>query len=96
MTEDEAKTKWCPHRAAMTGTLAMLAIQSGTLQSWQASEKASPTLPTCVGSACMMWRTEAMPVVNKDGMPVLVGQGLMKTVKFERGQHGYCGLAGRP
>lgn len=45
MTEDEAKTKWCP----------MVRAESATRHLVDGSVEAN-----CIGSACMMWRTPAI------------------------------------
>lgn len=49
MTEEEAKTKWCP--------MVRLGKNSG-MQSWheQGEELRNPIESRCIGSACMMWR----------------------------------------
>lgn len=57
MTEDDAKTKWCPHTRDLftlefddrNSPVAATAINS-------ASGKDKNALPTCKGSVCMMWR----------------------------------------
>ena len=45
MTEEEAKTKWCP----------MVRID-GSNMSMNIDDGKADLLPTCVGSDCMMWR----------------------------------------
>lgn len=83
MTEEEAKTKWCPH-----------AIASHTNPRQRLSN--SEWLHSCIGSACMAWRLEseseyadrcadwaADPQEGANNGPVPM-------------PHGYCGLAGKP
>jgi hypothetical protein len=88
MTEDEAKTKWCPFVRAVVGvdTIAETGgptltqntpvfnrvIMSGNLVPW------SPTQSNCIGPTCMAWRCTKKS----------------KTAKAV--SEGYCGLAGRP
>ena len=47
MTEDEAKTKWCPHIRYTPPTQ-----ESGW--SWNSNDPCGQ--PMCIGSACMAWR----------------------------------------
>ena len=50
MTEDEAKTKWCPMvRVANGGSAGFNRNSIGTLRHIEAETH-------CIGSACMMWR----------------------------------------
>lgn len=51
-TEDEAKTKWCPH------TRVMNINGDGGGNKWDktAAPAESPHNSLCIGSACMMWR----------------------------------------
>jgi hypothetical protein len=81
MTEDEAKTKWCPYaRTVMewdppvrvVGPFNRDDIVEG---SGSTSDIISKAL--CIGSACMAWRS-VVPLVN------------------DKELHGFCGLAGKP
>lgn len=81
MTEDEAKTKWCPfarERAKQGmpdggGNRAPYGTGGGEIDPAYGAEQAA--LFPCIGSACMAWRIMRLP----DG-----------------DRHGYCGLAGKP
>ena len=58
MTEDEAKTKWCPLarvipvRISKNGT----SIYEPGYNSFNRFEKSVPMTASCIGSACMAWR----------------------------------------
>lgn len=100
MTEDEAKTKWCP-MARVDSTAANRGDQYG----FQIDRD-----PCCIGSACMAWRWsepkrtlafleavkthmqgQAKPNFNTAVQAVFAETG----GQFERVEGG-CGLAGRP
>jgi hypothetical protein len=100
MTEDEAKTKWCPFtRVGMNGGVAMNRDfdEGGSLDAWPLFKAAT----ACIGSGCMAWRWEPQLYehhsndfgkyinseedTNRHGVK---GKALPR--------HGYCGLAGRP
>jgi hypothetical protein len=82
MTEEEAKTKWCPH----VRYAAFMRNDSGKIEAIGAYNRAAdkdglPVLPgdaRCIGSACMMWRWSSYyeaPAKN---------------------ELGFCGLSGKP
>ena len=85
LTEEEAKTKWCPFaRQSDEGTGAYNRYQDMTM----------PPSCLCIASACMAWRWIDEPYLNEtqrnqliENMPIL---GIIE-VKRERG---FCGLAG--
>lgn len=52
MTEDEAKTKWCPH-VRLSGRD-------------NRADGAQPQAVTCIGSACMAWRAIREEVSGTD------------------------------
>ena len=88
MTEDEAKTKWCPH--------VRIADEGGTWnRAWRffvrkvAKKKERELVPMCrcIGSGCMAWRWKW----NSDG-----GDAVEQHNKPSGEGSGYCGLAGRP
>lgn len=93
MTEEEAKTKWCPHAgtSTMLGTISLNILLINRDHAMDGVKDAMQQMGTkCYASDCMMWRWglelhregEAIPLtaVDKDGHIL----------------HGYCGLAGKP
>lgn len=89
MTEEEAKTKWCPH-----------AVASHTDPRAGFRDDGRPKVHPCIGSACMAWRWNDVPNPEYDrqrhvfmgGYPPSTTPPM--TVKSET--EGHCGLAGRP
>ena len=82
MTEEEAKTKWCPHsRAVLYGGKISKVLSSGhnraTFSKTEGKDEdyLNPEFCRCIGSECMSWRW----VYGQDTVP-----------------GGYCGLAGEP
>ena len=55
LTEDEAKTRWCP--------FAREAIQAGSSAAATANRHLGRALCTCLASGCMAWR-DAAPAPN--------------------------------
>lgn len=81
MTEDEAKTRWCPF-ARVTDPHRTLNKAWNRVDSRSgAAPFLSPPPALCIGSACMAWRRDL------DGAD---------DTKVGWGTNGYCGLAGRP
>ena len=90
MTEDEAKTKWCP--------FVRLTASAGE---WHVNRPpgSAPDNPgdyMCVGSACMAWRVRHQWLDNAQQEP---GWVTYPPYAFEPGpgqerDDGYCGLAG--
>ena len=74
MTEEQALTKWCPHFRHPVYPM-------DDRPSGGNSMHAGETAPVCIGSVCMMWRWDSMPIDLSADVPVWGG---------------YCGLAGRP
>ncbi len=83
MTEEEAKTKWCPMSELPVNVLA--AEASGNVSvDFAARAK-------CIGSACMMWRWDGeLQYADTSGTST-------KTLvsNFSKIQ-GHCGLGGKP
>ena len=80
MTEDKAKTKWCPFARVVRIDSRTLFVRS--LNSTQDVQSIAGLLDKindrCVGSKCMAWRwTDVLSMPQKD-------------------RRGCCGLAGRP
>lgn len=88
MTEEEAKTKWCPF-VRFTGKL-------GYDLAPNRSERGEDTT-RCIGSACMAWREHRKTVVTRDDGSI-VGPGEVYLVDKSRSEEvvigGHCGLAG--
>ena len=100
MTEEEAKTKWCPAYRVIVGIEGLTreyADNRGTIPNSDTSN--------CIGSACMAWRwtegrgdgpveetTESPPPDRPAGMRWY--RGTDRWGLFPR--RGYCGLAGKP
>lgn len=84
MTEEEAKTKWCPMVRAMKAIGSRDDIWETTNRDPKFSD-----LPTCIGSACMMWRWEKK-------MEVEWPEHSAPMARPADPPHGHCGLAGKP
>lgn len=63
MTEEEAKTKWCP----------MVRI-NGNAMDYILNRKASDRHSYCIGSACMMWRENVDYLPGPHGYCGLAGK----------------------
>lgn len=94
LTEDEAKTKWCPMvRHDMDGGFNRFH-----------SDGTAPASATCIGSACMMWRwneyTDQYRHYRHSEPPE--GEGWERTAhpgqwrRKNPNRGGFCGLAGKP
>lgn len=99
MTEDEAKTKWCPHVAAAIATKADVKFAGNRTVNAEngGGIVAAPAHALCIASACMAWRWRVTRPQIGGSYPVGGGQptiiyGPPETSKTE----GYCGLAGAP
>lgn len=77
MTEDEAKTKWCPMSRTVRGMNVGMVV-SNFNRVWD--EKGGPEIlpaTNCIGSGCMMWRWETK----------------LESLNLPQYESGYCGLA---
>jgi hypothetical protein len=109
MTEEEAKTKWCPFARSQTEDRESAPAVNRTLQGH------IDIGCHCIGSRCMAWRWEddAEEVATDRKCEVCEGSGVIVTGSGETAggeecnacvggyqtepvQLGYCGLAGRP
>ena len=91
MTEEEAKTKWCPHGALEQGlTLIYTAIagQEGGMKAIRELSEVTlkEKMNKCVGSGCMMWEPYKY-WINDEGMYC---SETANTAKLVEG--GDCGL----
>lgn len=104
MTEDEAKTKWCPHAVAShTDPRGMMGYERPEL-----GLPANTFTHACIGSACMAWRwseakrTDAFLQAVREHMAKQDKPNMNTSVQkvyAERGgdfeyTEGRCGLAG--
>ncbi len=94
MTEQEAKTKWCPFARVLNWTSDVVRqgdepeIISGVVNRepgpYDADGKETVALSgryLCLGSACMAWRDDRHPSWDQ---------------RYDKPPNGYCGLAGKP
>lgn len=81
MTEDEAKTRWCPF---VRNVIDSADYAAGNR--FDTSSESLQQMTRCIGSGCMAWRWTLEPRTETHG------SGL--TEDFIGG--GYCGLAGKP
>lgn len=106
MTEDEAKTKWCPF-ARVEGDEGD-GLPASNRNARPKGEQGAPafTFPAslCIASACMAWRTRHMSEVQRGAMfreerrlhPEMTADQLWSRVNSYDHPDGYCGLAGSP
>lgn len=101
MTEDEAKTKWCPFSRVL-GSGPLPVGEGSAFGSVNRAEK--PLSTFCIASACMAWRTRQnyRETETVSGHQRPVGDGWEPNVG-QSGWHrsfydpdGFCGLAGQP
>ena len=92
MTEDEARTKWCPMARVIADREVGL---SPTFNRWEAdyfddqvTTACDDRACRCIASACMMWRTRMVEVAAPGGSSVRL-EGEPAFIQ----EHGYCGLA---
>ena len=94
MTEEEAKTKWCPFARVIVGQAdgSHIATQPPYNRFQRADDRtAVPPASYCIGSACMAWRwIKPIPRFKEGTMEVDP-----ETLNLPP-THGYCGLAGKP
>ena len=104
MTEDEAKTKWCPE--SRTHTLYDGADGTAPAHNRWYSEREQNSGTgiedmgeidhefRCIGSACMAWRWNTTTKISADQFNGLSQRSLPEIIVSTT--HGYCGKAGRP
>ena len=98
MTEDEAKTKWCPFARVPGLTIG----GSGIAMNRHPQNTPQPELehaefmtPKCIGSACMAWRWIITPKQAESNASIeAINPGC--NPNMETVSRGYCGLAGKP
>ena len=100
MTEEEAKTKWCPHTRLAAPVDSEAAGTSGNRYGDDALSGCR-----CIGSQCMAWRC-GKPAIERQGSlgdganphafrPNGDGWEFIKRAWQRTVPRGYCGLAGR-
>lgn len=104
VTEEEAKTKWCPFARVRRHGIAGSAAFNRFVDSEAECDTAAGS--NCVGSDCMAWRiSQQEPEVyyTLRGVEVGIGevvswedQNLLKRCERKRAPVGFCGLAGAP
>lgn len=98
LTEEEAKTKWCPH-AFTFGSLTGPNETNYGPQNRGFQMKGPLVACECIASKCMSWRwVDDTRMTRADGQPLEPGRAyhkddILHTTVRERG---YCGLAGTP
>jgi hypothetical protein len=80
MTEDEAKTKWCPLVRVSIKTGKDLSITTNRSE-WSADPAMREPATKCVGSACMAWRWAKTENIG---------------TRHEKTTDNYCGAFGEP
>jgi hypothetical protein len=96
MTEDEARTKWCPFARVIENGSASGAHNRVQLPTGR--DVRVPVAGFCLASTCMAWR-QVYTTVVVDGRGVIVPNQATWGGDYERKDivsGGYCGLAGRP
>lgn len=93
MTEDEAKTKWCPFvQIALDDAASRYATNRGEIIT-----EGGPVNLKCIGSHCMAWRWDR-PEESPNGTFDADRHNGFVTKDCDRKfiYHGHCGLAGKP
>ena len=84
MTEELARTKWCPmvrFEGDSGGT-----FNRGVNAPMNNPEISNTCIPCCITSECMMWRDDT----TNTGSSIKEPNGTLTTIRT-----GYCGLAGK-
>lgn len=108
LTEDEARTKWCPMARYMqsavqedNGRFIVVAVNREEQQIFHGRglgepSNHNPTGARCIASDCMMWRWhwKLIPPSEEAMLEAAsVPDPLPPQPKYERTDKGYCGLA---
>ena len=97
MTEEEAKTKWCPFVRFTDETDGTYAVTNRGDVCDRSHNQNARDLSRCIGSDCMAWRFEMRICDKKTGKPIPLGQSYLKgTAELRPTTNGFCGLAGKP
>lgn len=108
MTEEEARTKWCPFAKSRV----VECVNSDGDTETSCIQKGGKLTVSCIGSACMAWRWDQSRIGRNDA-----GLTKIEAIREYRAEHrsdlqtakeaverawsepktvGYCGLAGEP
>lgn len=82
LTEEEAKSKWCPFARIIVEPDVGDARVAGNRWMGEQAPTNSPTNSECLGSGCMAWRWGTQLLTEK--------------IAIQDRTRGYCGLAGQP
>ena len=88
MTEEEAKTKWCPFAASRITKRHIF----GTGRVWKNDDDGVYASVRCIGSACMAWRWDTRYFEDRETGKAY-GTNAPERFMVEPG---FCGLAGKP
>lgn len=92
MTEEEAKTKWCPFARAASesagGTFNRILSESGSTHLHLSS--------FCIGRNCAAWRARYTVVDHTMEYPYGMHHHGSARTSIRTVEDGYCGLAGKP
>lgn len=100
LTEEEAKTKWCPEARQLVEIKALQAFsEATTLNATSCNRHGDNPYGTCIGSTCMAWRWHGMR--DKEGHVYTAPQALDAAhgrvpINDDSVPVGYCGKAGAP
>ncbi len=94
LTEEEAKTKWCPYMPVIPGYVRTL---YGAPAIPLVDEPVEARYPNCIGSRCMAWRCGSARVrrtAQSGTWRDVPSTAAPPPVEYDF--FGYCGLAGEP
>jgi len=90
MTEEQAKTKWCPMtrlEGNEEGPFNRMAFSLKRWFKWECTSPYQENAANCIASDCMMWRWQRTPERAKE-----MGRKALSHEYYE--EDGYCGLTG--
>jgi hypothetical protein len=91
MTEDEAKTKWCPFARPVVGVPKGI---GSTITGNRIGSDISGSL--CIASACMQWRWSEEEDHLQNTYDDNGNWAGRQQIAFGKDRQGHCGLAGKP
>lgn len=91
MTEEEAKTKWCPHARYVIDDSGAGPSPGYPTGNRFGGHEPSEGRCLCIASSCMAWRWSALS--HSDGTHAHAPRPEME---FDGKYRGQCGLAGKP